>query len=111
MVDVLDCPRFGGDWEEIWRGLESVEFFDLEAVVDYALLLDNATTIAKVGFFLEQHRERLMVEDRHLELLRKTRPRVPHYFSRGDRRSGKLVAGWNLIVPSEILERRWQEVV
>jgi predicted transcriptional regulator of viral defense system len=110
MVDVLDRPRFGGGWEEIWRSLESVEFFDLDAVVGYALLLENATTSAKVGFFLEQHRERLMVEDRHLEPLRKTRPRAPHYFSRGDRRSGNLVAGWNLIVPPEVLERRWQEV-
>lgn len=110
MVDVLDRPRFGGDWEEIWRSLESVEFFDLDAVVNYALLLDNATTVAKVGFFLEQHGERLMVEDRHLEPLRKCKPRVPHYLSRRNRRSGKLVAGWNLVVPSEVLERRWQEV-
>jgi hypothetical protein len=35
---------------------------------------------------------------------------VPHYFSRRNRRSGKLVAGWNLVVPAEVLERRWQEV-
>ncbi len=111
MVDVLDRPQLGGGWEEIWRSLESVEFFDLDAVVGYALLLENATTIAKVGFFLEQHKAHLMVEDRHLELLRKHRPRVPHYLSRGDRHSGKLVAGWNLVVPPEILQRRWQEVV
>ena len=110
MVDVLDRPQFGGGWEEIWRSLEGVEFFDLDAVVQYVLLLANATTAAKVGFFMEQHREQLMVEDRHLELLRKNSPRVPHYFSRGDRLPGKLVATWNLIVPSEILDRRWQEV-
>ncbi len=110
MVDVLDRPRFGGDWEEIWRSLESVEFFDLDAVIGYALRLDNATTIAKVGLFLEQHRDGLMVEDRHLERLRKKRPRVPHYLSRGDRRSGKLVSGWNLVVPAEVLDRRWQEI-
>jgi predicted transcriptional regulator of viral defense system len=111
MVDVLDRPHFGGGWEEIWRSLEGVEFFDLDAVVQYALLLANATTVAKVGFFLEQHREQFMVEDRHLEQLRKKTPHVPHYFSRGDRRSGKLAAAWNLIVPPEILDRRWQEVV
>ena len=110
MVDVLDRPQLGGGWEEIWRSLEGVEFFDLDAVVKYALLLENATTIAKVGFFLEQHKEHLMVEDRHLEHLRKNSPRVPHYLSRGDRRSGKLVSGWNLVVPPEVLERRWQEV-
>lgn len=111
MVDVLDRPHLGGGWEEVWRSLESIEFFDLDAVVEYALLLDNATTIAKVGFFLDQHKEHLMVEDRHLEPLKKNSPRRPHYFSRSDRRSGKLVAGWNLVVPPEILERSWQEVV
>ncbi len=110
MVDVLDRPHLGGGWEEIWRSLEGVAFFDLDAVVEYALLLENATTIAKVGFFLEQHKEHLMVEERHLDLLRKNIPRVPHYLSRENRRSGKLVSGWNLVVPPEVLERRWQEV-
>lgn len=110
MVDVLDRPQFGGRWEEIWRSLEGVEFFDLDAVIEYALLLENATTIAKVGFFLEQHRERLMVEERHLEQLRKHAPRTPHYLSRGSRRPGKLVAGWNLVVPPEVIDRRWQEI-
>jgi predicted transcriptional regulator of viral defense system len=110
MVDVLDRPHLGGGWEEIWRSLEGVEFFDLQAVSEYALLLGNATTVAKVGFFLEQHKDALMVEERHLDRLRKHGPRVPHYFSRRNRRSGKLVAGWNLVVPAEVLERRWQEV-
>jgi predicted transcriptional regulator of viral defense system len=39
MVDVLDRPSLGGGWEEIWRSLESVEFFDVDKVVDYSLLL------------------------------------------------------------------------
>jgi len=49
LVDVLDRPDLEGGWEEIWRSLESVEFFDLDQVIKYALLLGNATTIAKVG--------------------------------------------------------------
>jgi hypothetical protein len=79
LVDVLECPDLSGSWEEIWRSLESVEFFDLDEVVEYALLLGNATTVAKVGFFLDQHRETLMVEDRYLNLLHDMRPRQPHY--------------------------------
>src|SRR2546422_359331 len=42
LVDVLDAPRHGGGWEEIWRSLESVEFFDVGAVTDYALKLGSA---------------------------------------------------------------------
>lgn len=56
LVDVLVRPDLGGGWEEIWRSLEMVEFFDLDVVIDYTLLFENATTAAKVGFFLELRR-------------------------------------------------------
>ena len=110
LVDVLDRPHRSGGWEEIWRSLESVEFFDLETIVEYVLLLGNATTSSKVGFYLEEHRESLMVEDRHLEELRGLRPRQPHYIDR--KRGGDvcLVAAWNLVVPTEVVERSWEEV-
>ncbi len=111
LVDVLNRPDLSGSWEEIWRSLESVEFFDLDKVVEYALLLENSTTGAKVGFFLEQHREPLMVEDRHLKALHDLRPRQPHYLDRAKRISGRLVSEWNLVVPREVLERAWGEVL
>lgn len=111
LVDVLDRPDLGGGWEEIWRSLEMVEFFDLDVALEYTLLLENATTAAKVGFFLEQHRERFMVEERHLAPLRAHRPKSPHYLVRTPRESGRLVSEWNLVVPQEILERRWEEVL
>jgi len=111
LVDVLARPDLGGGWEEIWRSLEAVEFFDLDAVVEYALLLENATTAAKVGFFLERHRDRLMVEDAHLAALRAHHPRSPHYMMRTTRELGRLIPEWNLVVPLKILERSWEEVL
>lgn len=110
LVDVLDRPNLAGGWEEIWRSLEAVEFFDLDQVVEYALLLGNATTVAKVGFYLEQRREALMVDDAHLKRLREHRPRKPHYLERNGRKPGRFVAAWNLVVPASVLERSWQEV-
>jgi len=110
LVDVLDRPDLGGSWEEIWRSLETVEFFNLDKVVEYALLLGNATTIAKVGFFLDQHREALMVEEVHLQALRASRPKKAHYISRPSKTPGRFVVDWNLIVPTEIIERSWAEV-
>lgn len=108
LVDVLDRPDLGGGWEEIWRSLESVEFFNLEQVIEYAALLDNATTTAKVGFYLEQHREPLMVEASHLAALRSRRPAKPHYLDRSVRGDHRLLAGWNLIVPVSLIERSWE---
>ena len=110
LVDVLDAPQHGGGWEEIWRSLEGIEFFDLDAVVDYALRLGSALTIARVGFFLEQHRDELLVEDRHLESLRAHAPIQPQYFERRHRKGGKMLPRWNLIVPENVLTRAWAEV-
>ena len=111
LVDALDRPDLTGTWEEIWRSLESVEFFDLDQVIEYTRLLDNATTAAKVGFFLEQRREPLMVEEAHLDALRKLCPQQPHYLTRGRPKGCQWVKGWNLMVPTEILNRSWGEVL
>jgi len=110
LVDVLDAPDKGAGWEEVWRSLEQVEFFDLDAVIDYVQKLGSAIAAARVGFFLEQHRDALMVEDSHLDALGQLGPGEPRYFDPG-RQSGKLVPRWNLVVPEQILSRSWEEVL
>jgi len=34
LVDVLDRPDLGGGWEEIWRSLKAVEFFNLDQTIE-----------------------------------------------------------------------------
>lgn len=109
LVDALDAPEWCGGWEEVWRCLEMVEYFDLDAVLDHSRKADSALTAARVGFYLEQHREQLMVEDRHLLAFEKLRPGQPRYLD-SRRESGKLVARWNLVVPDRVLSRSWAEV-
>ena len=109
MVDVLHAPALGGGWEEIWRSLEMVEFFDLDVVTSYAFHLGSATTIARVGLFLEQHREQLFVEDTHLQRLASHAPQDPRYLDTS-RQPGRLVHPWNLIVPEQLLDQSWGEV-
>ena len=77
LVDVLDRPQRSGGWEEVYRSLESVEFLDLDKIVEYALLLGNATAASKVGLYLDQHREALMVQESHLTALRSSGPGSP----------------------------------
>lgn len=109
LVDVLDSPAKAGGWEEVWRSLEMVSFFDLDAVTSYALAGRSALTVARVGYFLDQHRESLMVNDAHLERLRPHAPSQPRYL--GARHAGgTLVKNWNLVVPDSVLHRRWAEV-
>lgn len=110
-VDVLDRPELSGSWEEIWRSLETIEFLDLDQVIEYAYLLQNRTTAAKAGFFLEQHKETLMAREEHLESLRKLCPRQPHYLERTKRRHCRWMKEWNLMVPDELLRASWEEVL
>lgn len=109
LVDLLDKPDLGGGWEEVWRSLESVEFYDVDEVVDYALLLKKATVAAKVGFFLEKNKERLFVAKNQLQMLKKKVPKQPHYMDK--KHKGRLSKQWNLIVPESILEKSWGEVL
>ncbi len=110
-MDVLDRPDLDGGWEEIWRSLEMVEFFDLDVVIKYTLLLENATTAAKAGFFLEQHKETLMVKVSHLESLRAYRPLKPHYLMRGQHGGDSFPSGtwWCRCRYSSAPGRRWCE--
>ena len=110
LVDVLDRPDISGSWEEIWRSLESIEFFDISQVIEYTLLLENSTTAAKVGFFLDQHREKLMIKDGHLEPLIDLKPRQPHYLERSKRKSGRFISTWNIVVPDDLIDHSWKEV-
>ena len=110
LVDVLDRPVLGGGWEEIWRSLEMIEYFDLDAVREYARKLDNSTTTAKLGFFLESHSDKLMVDEKYLAKLSKRVPKKPHYMDRNRRKGGRFLERWNLIVPENVINRTWEEL-
>lgn len=109
LVDVLDRPDLSGGWEEIWKSLEPLAYLGTDKILEYLLLLENATTTAKVGFFLETHQESLMVDDVFLCALEELRPKEPHYLSRRNRGNAGLAKRWNLLVPKEILNRSWEE--
>ena len=58
----------------------------------------SALASARLGLFLEQHRERLFVEQRHRAVLREQVPNQARYLDR-TRTPGRLVKPWNLVVP------------
>ena len=109
LVDALDRPELAGGWEEIWRSMGSVEYYDGKRIVNYLKLLDNATTVAKTGFFLEQHLASLPFGAGVLEELAAMRPQQPRRMG-GQRRGDDIfMPRWNLVVPLRVAERRWEE--
>lgn len=109
IVDLLDRPNYAGGWEEIWQSAAHFPILKLNKMIKYAFFLQNATTIAKLGFFLEQHKELFSVDENTLNILQERIPTHIHYIERNKRQSGKLIKRWNLVVPTAIIERIWEE--
>jgi len=109
IVDVLDRPDLGGGWEEIWRSLDNVTRINVDKVIEYAVLLKNSTTIAKLGFFLEQRPSHFAVDEKQIQKLLIHLSKQPHYMNRNQRSGGKYIEKWRLIVPLSIINRTWEE--
>jgi predicted transcriptional regulator of viral defense system len=98
-VDLMDRPRLTGDWPAIVQVLDAIPPLDLDRVIHYVGCLDNATTAAIAGWFLERNQDRFGVTHAVLCRLEHLRPRGPHYLSRSQRVRGRYIARWNLVVP------------
>jgi len=110
LVDTLDRITLSGGPEEVWRSLATITYLKIEEVIAYVSLLDNSTTAAKVGLFLQQQQKHLLFADEKLAPLEQLKPRAPRYMFRS-KQKGKLISRWNLIVPEEIMQPEWEEVM
>lgn len=109
-VDVLDrTDLLGNDWEEIYRSLESIAYLDIDKVIEYLFLLENKTTLAKVGFFLDTFKDQWQIDESYLKKLYSCIPKQPVYFDRKAKEKQKLVSKWNIIVPISIISKNWEE--
>jgi len=106
LVDALDRPALCGGMDEVWQSLQSLRGIYARRVTGYLEVLGNKTTAARVGFFLDLHRETLGIDDEALRQVRALAPRQPVYLERTRGGLQRLVAAWNLIVPAELLAAR-----
>lgn len=109
LVDILDKPMLGEGWEEIYRSLEMIPRLKIDHIIEYALLLDNATTIAKVGFYLSLRQKEWEIKPAQLKKLQQHCPVSPHYIDKQARKDGQLISEWNIIVPKALIQQSWQE--
>lgn len=97
IVDCFDKIDLAGGIEELWASLDNVTYLRLGRLIEYASELQNATTIAKSGFYLQLNQERLHVSSNYLQALKKLKPKTPQYmFRSGSDRQGTLQSDWNL---------------
>jgi predicted transcriptional regulator of viral defense system len=108
VVDVLDRLHDSGGWEEVMRSLEHVRVLDAASAAAYALVLGRASTLAKLGLFLDAHREALFVEDPVLDELRAGLPKRIYRVERGHAGPFRSVPRWRLSVPAALFDPAWE---
>jgi predicted transcriptional regulator of viral defense system len=107
LVEVLERPQYCGGFEEMYRCLEKMPYLQTDLVLQYLTMRQQKKLFARVGFFLEQHREQFQVEESFLQQLQSNRPSHPLYWDR-TKKGGELQRRWNLIVPVAVARRQWE---
>lgn len=101
LADSLDRLELSGGWEEVLNAFQYENLLNWDELLAYLRLLANPATSARVGYFLEQCQETMMVPESLLRKLEKMKPRVPQHFFR-TRRRGQLKHRWNLYIPEDV---------
>lgn len=102
LVDSFDRLTLSGGWEEVFNAFQYENLLNWDQLLEYLRLLDNPATSARLGYFLEQCQETMMVPENLLLKLEKMKPRLPQHFFRSHRR-GQLKHRWNLYIPEDVV--------
>jgi len=100
LVDALDQPEPNSCWKATWemlRHLKGIKF-DMDLVLKYLRLLDNATTAAKVGHYLDEHRDQHRLTEVQINKVVELIPKHPCYANRSKRCGKTFLKKWNLII-------------
>ncbi|OGT39955.1 MAG: hypothetical protein A3E81_02225 [Gammaproteobacteria bacterium RIFCSPHIGHO2_12_FULL_36_30] len=111
IVDTLDRINLSGGLEEVWRSLQNIQSANVKNIIDYAILLKNSTTIAKVGLYLRLHQKQWAISEKYFEKLKKYLPQSVHYLDRNHRINGKFIKEWHIVVPNELMNEQWEEIL
>ena len=108
IADLSDRYDLAGGAEELFNSLDLVVRIDALALVRYVRALGKATAAGAIGFWLEREQKRLGVPDAALEELRTLMPRQPRYALGAKSGEGRTARDWNVILPVDVLERRFE---
>ncbi len=108
IADLFVRYDLAGDMEDYFNSLDLVVRIDASVLVGYTRALGKATAAGALGFWLEREQERLGVPDAAFEELRMLMPSQPRYALGAKPGEGKSAKGWNVILPVDIMERRFE---
>ena len=108
IADLFDRYDLAGDAEELFNSLDLVVRVDAAALVRYLRARGKASAAGALGFWLEREQKRLGVPDAALEELRTLMPAQPRYALGATPGGGKTARGWNVILPIDVVERRFE---
>ena len=108
IADLFDRCDLAGGAEELFNSLDLVVRVDALALVRHVRALGKATAAGATGFWLEREQKRLAVPDAALEELRALMPAQPRYALGAKPGAGKTARDWNVILPVDVLERRFE---
>ena len=108
IADLFDRHDLAGGAEELFNSLDLVARADAAALVRHARALGNATAAGALGYWLEREKNRLGVPDTALEELRKLAPAQARYALSTKSGEGRAAKGWNVILPADVVERRFE---
>src|SRR3990167_5451687 len=108
-VDVLDRIELCGGWEEVSRALSNMHVLNIDEVIEYCLLLENARLAAKVGYFLERRQGVFSVAEKQIKKLLDAKPTSPQYVSKRGHEKFQLIKKWNLFMPISVINQSWEE--
>jgi predicted transcriptional regulator of viral defense system len=108
IADLFDRYDLAGGSEELFNSLELVARIDAVALVRHVRGLGNAAAAGAIGYWLEREQHRLGVPDEVLDDLRTLAPGQARYALGVKSGEGRMAKGWNVILPAEVVERRFE---
>jgi predicted transcriptional regulator of viral defense system len=113
LVDLFDRYDLAGGAEDLFQSLDVVvqraEPLDIEALVDFARLLNNSSAAAALGYWLDRERNRFGIKSAAILDLHSLAPRHPRYALGAKPGRGRAATGWNVILPADIVERYFDD--
>lgn len=81
---------------------------DATALLRFARATSNAAAAGAMGYWLEREKARLGIPDSIISDLRALAPSQSRYALGARPAAGRLAKGWNVILPTEIIERAFE---